>query len=163
HRIPDHIRNLVSPDPLKRKAALNLLFGEGSSYGNIYESTAYIIPFALEILAEDTLLGYRAILQRFEAILKFKVHTASRDSYSIREVCNYLNAYTAIEQGLSVYVNLLVNQHLTVRADAARVLGSLNGSATSILPVLRDQFSVETSEETQTVLLEAMTRLLKEQ
>jgi hypothetical protein len=91
------------------------------------------------------------------------VHTAPRDAYSIREVRNYLNAYSAIEQGLSIYIKLLVNQHHLVRADAARVLGSLNSSATSILPVLRDQFSLETSEENQTVLLEAMTRLLKEQ
>lgn len=49
--VPDQIRELVSPDPARRRTALSKLYGNIYHQGTIYEATAHAVPFLLEVLA----------------------------------------------------------------------------------------------------------------
>lgn len=161
--IPGHIRRLLSPHPVEREEALALLFGEGQDYGNVYGTTAPIIPFVLEVIADDTLPGREACLDHLEWITIAKVYTGGQPEYSIRQMRHYLNAYDALERGIPLYFKLLDDPQANIRSGAAAVLAGLNASAATILPVLHDHFTAESIESVQIALIEAMARLLREQ
>jgi hypothetical protein len=71
--IPDAIRELLSESPMTRRAALLFLLGEGQDYGDIYDTTAHIIPFVIEILADENTLSRRALLEMLAAIARNRV------------------------------------------------------------------------------------------
>src|SRR5579859_688574 len=142
-KIPAMIRQLLSPDSESREEALMFLFGEGQNFGEVWESTAHIIPFALEVLADDTQPGHIEILRYFQYMTVRKIYTGGRPEYSVLEMRTYLNTYNALEGGIPIYLKLLDSQDAEVRAASANVLAGLNANAADLLLGLRDRFAVE--------------------
>src|SRR5688572_29291074 len=52
--IPEAIHNLLSDNDAVREHARLFLFGGQQDTGDIYDSTPYIIPFIIELLADDS-------------------------------------------------------------------------------------------------------------
>jgi hypothetical protein len=55
--VPDLIKNLASTNEVKRKYALNELYGNIFHQGSRYEATPHVIPFILQLLQQDEVGG----------------------------------------------------------------------------------------------------------
>lgn len=69
-KIPDAIRNLLSQDPDIRDEARADLLGWGQEYGDITDTTPYIIPFILEVLNSPHAPGFEPRIRLLKAIVE---------------------------------------------------------------------------------------------
>jgi hypothetical protein len=159
--IPAQIRDLLSEDPRIGGNALEFLFGGGQDIGAIYASTAYIVPFMIEILADGQSPVCTEILESLATVTRSKL-SGGRPHF-IQEVRQSLKTYDAAQRGMTVYLIFLQSHNENHRAAAAKLLGQLGENAASILPILRDRFTIESVTAVQIALIEGMENLLLDQ
>jgi hypothetical protein len=158
--IPNAIRELLSDSPSTRRAALYFLLGEGQDFGDIYDTTAHIIPFIIEILTANTTLSKRALLEVLAVIARNRFLPAGAATHSIHQMRALLQAYDAVAAGKAVYLQYLIDHRPALRAGAAQVLGGLSDHAADILPVLVNRFPVEEDQSVKINLIQAVSDLL---
>lgn len=159
--IPSRIRHLTSEDQDVREKAADFLFGGGQDIGSIYASTAYIIPFALQVIAEDPpITKHLLLLDRLAAISGGGVYTSGSERISISQQRAVLHAYDAMERGEGLYHNLLQSPKIEVRLSALELLGGLSESAERLVPILINHFAREPDTDVQRSAVEFIGRLL---
>ena len=156
-KIPQEIRNLLSPDEAVREEALDFLLGGGQDFGSIYETTPVIVPFILEVLAKEGAPGKAALLRQ---LVGQGHQIATSGHLPIYEMDLYLRTYRAIISKLDLYFALLTNDVGEAQMAAVELLGTLSGDAQRVIPALVEQFNVQPDEDLQVAILSAIKSLL---
>lgn len=158
--IPGIIRDVLSDDEDVQRDALDFLFGSGQDTGNIHDTTPFIVPFILEILADESAPAKSSILQRLVDISGLHVYTGGRGHISIHDQRNQISTYEALESGIPVYVKLLKHDTIRLRVLAAQMLSAMGDSIERVIPVLVEHFDEEADESVQAALVEAVGKIL---
>ena len=119
--VPGMIRALASPDDRVRAEAWDDLFGSVRHQGDIYDSTPFVVPFLIELLADDSVPAKAELLQNFCYYSPdysywnpyYDPNWTDKDEYSRQ-------TRRAIADGYPVYLRLLEADDLDIRAWAAR-------------------------------------------
>jgi len=156
-KIPQEIRNLLSTDEAVRGEALDFLLGGGQDFGSIYETTPVIIPFILEVLAQEGAPGKAALLRQL-AGQGYQIATSGH--LPVHEMDLYLRTYRALISKLDLYYDLLTNDLGEVQMAAVELLGTLAGDAQQVIPALVEQFNAQPDEDLQVAILSAIKSLL---
>jgi hypothetical protein len=69
-KIPQNIRNLLSPSKQVRDESRASLLGWGQDYGDVYDTTSHIIPFIFQILSNSDAPGKEDLLEHLSAIME---------------------------------------------------------------------------------------------
>ena len=155
--IPQEIRNLNSGNAEVRQDARDFLLGGGQDYGDIYDTTPYIIPFLFEILNspdgpdKDKLLSHLAEVAG-------QISYLSRPSIPMMRLC--LRTYDALKAGMGILIALLDDPSVEVRAGDVELLGCMTDEVESLIPELIRSFRKEETEEIQIALLTCLKRLM---
>jgi hypothetical protein len=154
--VPTAIKSLISPNTSEHIRALEFLFGSQQDSGTVAETTQYIIPFVLELLADEKYPSKKLLLNELGGlgIEPFAEH------YSIRKVRYHLAAYDALESGLQTYFNLVNDPNFEIRQGAIEVLGKLSNSSEIIAQKLVSHFSFEETNEVKITLIDSLDSIL---
>lgn len=161
-RIPSAIRALVSSEKEKRLQALEFLFGSFYQLefeSHIFETTAKIIPFTLEVLANKPRPTARLLVRYFAWFLYRRVHV-SDVYFDVQQLRNYIAVYDAIEQGLPIYLQMLSSRDMSLRRRAIILLGCLGTNAESILPALLETYALEKEWRVKREIVKSVEQLL---
>lgn len=156
--IPAALHSLLSSNPNIRESAREFLLGSGQDYGNIYDTTPYIIPFILEILGSDTTQDKADLLDHLAAVAE---HIYLYEHPTVEVMRRYLHTYDALKAGLPVVEQLLHHQDPATRIASSGVLQYMTDDATELIPRLVDRFGEEHDEQVQVALLRGMKPLLR--
>jgi hypothetical protein len=125
--MPDFIRRLL----LRGDAfgnALDYLFGEGQCSGMICDSTPYIIPFVIEVLAHEAAWGkQQAMLRKLLSVVRHNIYLNRNSPYPALEPENHRKVCDVLVAGIPVYRQLLGHDKSQIRDLAADLLGFFEG------------------------------------
>ncbi len=155
--IPDELRNLLSPDPQIREAARGFLLGSGQDYGDIYDTTPYIIPLVIELLGADTTPDKQELLAHLASIAE---HIFSCRQLTVQKMRRYLHSYDALKIGLPSLKQLLNHPDRSTRIASINVLQYMIDDTVVLVPELIDHFRDERDEQVQVSILQCMKTLL---
>lgn len=148
--VPAQIRRLAHDSD-----ALMYLFAQGQESGGLYESTPYIVPFVIEMLAEKTVPYKSSILRELSYVfwgtpVTYRTMTEARIG---------LKVYDAFVSKLSVLKYLAQSSDTELRIGIIELLGRFTENASELVPELMNIFEQEHDETVQLTLLEAIYRL----
>lgn len=113
--IPIWIRQLTSQDESTRERALSQLENAICHQGGIYPSTAYVVPFFLELLREPAIQVKADILGLLAFIVLSNASPETMDTwawmYHSSSRVPFKDAAREISQGLPLYRTLLADTH----------------------------------------------------
>ncbi len=155
--IPKKIRTLVSQDPEVREEARGFLLGAQQDFGDIYDTTPYIIPFLIEILAHDDTPGKADLLFHLSGVAE---HTFKPEAASIHMMRLCLETYDALKTGLNILTNLLGDHSAAVRLASANLLQYMTDEVEILIPELMERFHNEQDEDVRVELLNSLKTLL---
>jgi len=155
-QIPTEIRNLLAPDPEVREAARGFLLGEGQDFGDIYDTTPYIIPFLIDLLAYNSTPDLAAILAHLSGIAE---HIFSSNHLSIHMMRLCLATYDTLKTGLPTLIRLLGDGSTEVRLASADLLQYLTDEVEYLIPELMTCFRHEEDEAVCIALLHSLKTL----
>ena len=140
--IPALLRELTNTEQEVREAAYGSLYNATLYQGAIYEVTAYIVPFLIELLKQPPFEGMNRVLHMLEDITFFNIVgmtaykgnpniptdlTTFKESFQTEQ--NRPNTpwqpYLAVYQGLPVYHTLLDPSQPEISEAAANLLAML--------------------------------------
>jgi hypothetical protein len=156
-QIPDAIRDLLSQEPQARQDARDFLLGSGQDFGDIYNTTPYIIPFLVEILASPDAPDKALLLFHLSGVAE---HIGYQKSPSIRLLRLRLQTYNAFKAGLDTLIALLADPSQDVRSASAELLGYMTEEVKILIPELNRRFLEEHEEEVQVTMMRCIKRLL---
>ena len=158
--IPDAIRDLLSESENIRESSRGFLFGEGAQeYGMITNSTPHLMRFIFDLLPLEETPERERLLRWIASMLD--EYLGTKGYSSIRNMRNYMAVYDLAEQHLPLIVKLLKHTESDIRYQAAALLGKLNDSLDTAVYELIAQFRLETSQDVQVSILEALTDLFR--
>lgn len=155
--IPERIRDLISPVPQARQAALEFLLGGGQDFGDIYDSTPHIIPFLFEILNFPDAFDKEMLLFHLSGVAE---HISNSPTASIHMLRLRLQTYEAIKTGMRVVLAILNDPSKEVRLASVDLLGYMTDEVESLIPELIRYFQAESEEEVQVTMMYCLKRLL---
>lgn len=148
--IPQAVRNLLSPDEVVREEARGFLLGSGQDFGDIYDTTPWIIPFCLEVLALDGAPGKAALMRHLSGQGRYIAEVWARSVHRM-DLC--LRVYAALRAGLGRYLELLTHENREERLAACELLQYLTDDVEKLIPVLLERVDREPDEEVQVEIL----------
>jgi hypothetical protein len=116
----------------------------------IAETTVYILPFMLEVLAVDEFQDKEYVLFGFQVI----IDTVLRSNLSIQSMRSSLGVYDGILKGLELYLGLLKHPKKEVRIEICALLTRLQIEASRIIEKLKTHYEQETSVEVRVAIIE---------
>lgn len=156
--IPDCVRNMIHPDHKEREYAIACLLGEGQHLGMLSNATPHIIPYVLDVLADQHYeqRGYLiyGIVRMFEKI--------DFDLKTFRYLARILQVYDALKKGYPLYRRLLSDADPEVRHAAVQVLIYMQDNCPNALAALLSQFMVEIDTEIRREIIVGMLKLVKD-
>jgi hypothetical protein len=154
--IPEEIQNLLSPNSEVREEARGFLLGSGQDFGDIYDTTPYIIPFLMELLARDDTPDRDHLLYHLSGVAEYRFN---HEYLSIHMMRLCLQTYDALRAGLPLLLHLLTEAPKEVRQASAELLQYMTDEVESLIPDLLARFRNEQEEEVQIALLRALKTL----
>lgn len=148
--IPQAVRNLLSPDETVRQEAREFLLGGGQDFGDIYDTTPWIIPFCLEVLAQEGAPG-KAELMRQLSGQGIYIAEEGVSSVHMMELC--LRTYSALRAGLDLYLERLANGDHDERLAACELLRYMSDDVERLIPALLERIDLEPDVEVQVGIL----------
>lgn len=155
--IPQKIKELRSPDEDIQDQAMGYVFGEKAAFGTVCDTTPYIIPFVIELVA-DTKTPRREYL--FDYVIQESSYVLSSEYLSAHEMRLYLSVYDSIAKHLNILIGFLDDKDRNIRLAAVRLLGNLTDEAETLLPEFFKRFDLTEDEEMQVGLLNGVKVLL---
>ncbi len=147
--IAAHVRLLLSPDATDRNRARTLLFSSLNADATIYDATAAIIPFLLELVAEEQTPDRVHILEflyRLAETCEFEtweiVRLYPNNKLGFLRLVN--DAYEKLAGGYEVYLSLLTHRDVGIREQAAAIVGQYPERAKAGIPKLWSAIEHET-------------------
>ena len=156
-KIPQAIRQLLSPDEATREEARGFLLGQGQDFGDIYDTTPQIILFCLEVLRMDGAPGKAELMQQLSGQGIYIANSGVRSIYMM-DLC--LQTYAALQAGLDLYLDLLVEGDRDERLAACELLQYLTDDPEQLISKLLEQIDLEADEAVQVSLLYCLKQLL---
>ncbi len=132
-KFPVWIRQLVSDDPKVRESARENLFEFSHHQGSIYEVSAHIVPFFLELLAHKDTPEKAHLLYHLSSLASGSRRSVVENVYGGNEKVTYRN----INKGLPLYLELLQDSDPQVRLEAFRTIVSVEDPDLSIKDIPR--------------------------
>jgi hypothetical protein len=133
------------------------VFGEKGAFGMVCDTTPYIIPFVIELLA-DTKTPRRDYM--LDYVIRESSYVLASGHLSAWDMRLYLNVYDSITKHLNTLISLLDDEDRDIRLAAVRLLGNLTDKAEILLPEFFKRFDLTEDEEMQVNLLTAVKILL---
>lgn len=156
--IPDYVRNMLHSNHKEREDAIACLLGEGQHLGMLSNATPHIIPYVLEVLADQHYeqRGYLiyGIARMFEKM--------DFDFKTFRYLARILQVYDALKKGYPHYRRLLSDADSEIRLAAVQVLVYMQDNCPNALAALLSQFIVETGTEIRYEIIGGMLKLVKD-
>ena len=159
--VPDRLRRLTSQHADERERALEDLYDRlFHQESNLYEATAYAVPFLLELLESEDVAGKLAILS-FLVGVGDRIHTEIRCK-GLDTIRTYppwsQRLVEALAAGKPVYLRCLKDDDPAMRDKAGYMLGlfkraSLSGSLDGIAAAIWIRLAAERDERVQSGLL----------
>jgi hypothetical protein len=175
--VPQHLHALLSPDKEKRDEAFGFFWGSVIHQGTVYEVTAHVVPFLLELLQTPDAELRRALLPLLaeyaqgssyhdahadlarEAGIE-EVDTPEWQAVVAKELSDVDAAHAAVVAGLPVYEDLLRNApEVGVRAAATLPLATCQERINTALPLLMERLRTDAEPIVQASCLLALERL----
>lgn len=166
NEIPAAIRGLLSSDPGEREEWREFLLGGGQDFGDIYDTTPYILPFIFEILRDPDSPGKEELLDHLASVARhvwdadYLSVPEMRLHLSVRKMRLHLKTYDTLKAGLPTLLVLLADNSKAVRLTAIDLLQDLTGELETLLPEFMRRFHHEKEEEVQVALLRGLKSLL---
>jgi hypothetical protein len=158
-KVPELVRDLLSNDKNVRDEALAHLFGAQQDLGSIQRATPFIIPFIIEILADENTPERVSILWCLHAMFDYLQGSVVHPN-DVRELQLYAKVYEAIEADVTVYLSFLKNSDADIQHAAVVFLGNLRGKDEQLIPELIRLFEVNVDKSIATIALASIGRLL---
>jgi len=155
-RIPEEIRNLLAQEPQVREEARGFLLGSGQDFGDIYDTTPHIIPFLIELLTHAGTPEKADLLWHLSGVTEYVLHSRHLSIHMMR-LC--LEAYQALQTGLSTLIALLRDETVGVRLASAHVLSQMTDEVECLIPEFIQCFRTEREEDVQIGLLDGLKTL----
>jgi len=155
-RIPAEIRNLLAQDPQVREEARGFLLGAGQDFGDIYDTTPHIIPFLIELLADEETPGKADLLWHLSGVAEYILY-AKHLSIHMMGLC--LKTYEALQAGLSILVALLRDGSVEVRMADTYLMAQMTDEAECLIPQFIQHLHNEQDENVQIGLLDGLKTL----
>lgn len=149
HHVPGLIRDLASPKKTIREAASWKLSGNIYHQGTVYSSTAFVVPFFLELLEQEQVKDKADLLDFLDAIAHgtsaLDVHVRNEEERNTpafqRQLAEELGwvqaAKDAVSSGYATYLRLLGGRKARIRACSAWVLANCQPFAEQVIPALQ--------------------------
>jgi hypothetical protein len=148
--IPSLIRDLASPKKAIRRAAYSRFGSTVYHQGTVYSSTAYIIPFFLELLKAEQvkdktwLLHFLVTITHGSSYLdvhcrKEEERNAPEFQHKLAEELSWVKAAKdGVSSGYSTYLHLLTVKRARLRAYAAWTLACCQSHAEQVIPMMQE-------------------------
>jgi hypothetical protein len=150
---PNYLRNLLSPEPEKRNAAYEHLYGAVNHQGHISDSTAAVVPFLIELLESESTPERSRLLN----VLRSFVESCNEHLYmlvdfyetgaSLGHLRDEMDTYNNVAQGLNLFLSLLSSSDKEVRKSAVELLGLLPDQHKKTLEPLWTKLSQEKDDD----------------
>ena len=128
----------------------------GKILGDIYDTTPHIIPFLIGLLADVGTPGKADLLWHLSGVTEYILRSKHLSVHMMR-LC--LEAYQAIQAGLSTLVALLRDGSVEVRMASAYLLAQMTDEAEHMIPEFIQCFRTEGDEDVQIGLLDGLKTL----
>lgn len=155
--IPKRIKDLSSPDEEIQGDAMVFVFGEKAAFGDICDTTPYIVPFVIELIGNSE-TPKREFM--FDYLSRVMDYVLSSDHLAVRQMRLYLNVYDSFVKNLNTLMGLLDNEKGAIRLATVELLGKLTAEAETLLPEFFKRFDVNADEDMQIALLRSTKILL---
>jgi len=153
--IPTFVRKLRAEDAEEREYAIQCLLGEGQHLGLIGDATPAIIPYVLEVLADET------YLERGFIVLGIWLMCENLYRYqSISYLRLALRTFDALKQGFPIYKRLLNDMEQETRLFTVSVMGFMQDHATEALGLLLQRLKIEQDSKVRKEIIERMITLV---
>lgn len=133
---PEFIRQLTSPDQQTYQEAAKELFGSLNHQGDIYQASAYAVPFLLE-------LALQPAVQDRDVILALLIGMAEGRPYAPGQL---EAVHAALAAGYEQIIRLLDDPSAQLHAGATYLLGFIPTRAADSLPLLHERFEQATTD-----------------
>lgn len=162
--VPDLLRKLQDNDPEVRRKALWALYGNVFHQGTRYPATAHVIPFLIELCANQHIADRGELLRYWGTLITRDFSIQTRPTWGDGERIHVLgevlspdaagyeadaailhSIYLESIKGCDVVCDLLSDKDDEIRAGAAWVLACLPTLASSTIALLQDRIPVEPS------------------
>jgi hypothetical protein len=144
-RLPGYVRQMTAEDEQKRREARDTVFEEIFHQGSIYGATPHVVPFLIEMLAEESVPDKgELICQLWQLVISCERGLGHGSPIGGRESRLYMATYQNIAAGYAVYLRLLAHPDPFTRFWDTLLLSSLFEYAPRTRCVLRRQAAVET-------------------
>lgn len=174
--VPGLLRDLASADAGVRDAAMYELCGNIHHQSDVYEASAYAVPFLVELLTHPDVQDKSSILSLLEALangynyLSFRDPLAgyerhfSSEEWETRQQYEHTwtaAAHQAVLKYVPLYLQSLGDGEAEVRQMAAYVLSTCFERAAEIIPALQQHLLLDADPVAQSTMVMALTRLWK--
>ncbi len=155
--IPKRIRDLSSANEEIQDDAMIFLFGEKAAFGDICDTTPYIVPFVIELIGNPRTPRRQFMVDYLSRVMDCIL---SSDQLMVRQMRLYLNVYDAFAKNINILIGLLDNEKGPIRLALVELLGKLTAEAEVLLPEFFKRFDVDADEDMQIALLGSIKILL---
>ncbi len=182
---PSHLLALLSNEAEEREKALSQLWISICHQGSVYEASAVVVPFLIQILQDvpdeqkpevlDLLTGLAVqywYANREEVILRIE-HSKGESRHEWWSIQQFLQtgneyhkpqwmerAHQTVSQGLPIYLSLLRSAHLDTVRETLDLLSCFQELSNSIVPVVVKLFSDSSDPSIQVSVLYCLSTLL---
>lgn len=158
--VPGQLRGLVSEDKEERSQAFGELCGGILHQGTIYEATAFVVPFLIELLKSTDLLDKNEILillaqiacgtsyhdvHQHARIFREKAKTEEWQGKIREELVWVENAKAAVQAEEPLYLELLSEPDSSIREASAYVLARLPQRSALVAEAIWKRFLMESA------------------
>lgn len=178
HKIPLYIRNMLHEDESEREWAIACLLGEGQHLGMLSPATPHIIPYVLEVLADENyshrgylIMGLSLMFDHiFERPWFLELQQALDLEREIEIIYNEsfahmrfgLEVYDAIKQGYPFYKRSLNEPEQYIRLHSVYIMAYMQDDYEDALAALLTRIKVETDTEIRREIIKAIIKLVRD-
>jgi hypothetical protein len=163
--VPEWLRSLASQED--ESDALTHLSLSLCHQGTVYSASAFAAPFLIELLTNTSMQGKEGVLRLLAGMARGDAYhrqhlshyseVRKQDPAFQRELAEQVEwaerTREAVRQGLSVYLDLLVDADPHIRMEAAYLLAQLKAAAATILPLLYSRLKQEGDPQARASML----------
>ncbi len=153
--IPTSVWKMLDDDAEARENAIQDLLGEGQHLGMIGEATPAIIPYILDVLADE------AYAERGYLVFGLSLICENLFRYqSIPYLRLALKTFDAMKEGFPLYKRLLNDVEQETRLYTVAIMGFMQDRPIEALTLLLQRLKIETDNEIRNEIIEHMITLV---
>lgn len=159
--LPKCIREMASLDETIRNRAYNIVAEEINHQDTIYEVTPYVVPFLIELLADQNTLKHRSLLSMlFDLVFSCNLEMRYITEFTDMRLPDISRTYQNIAKGFSLYRRLTLHKDSTVRLLAVLLIASFPEYAAAGRHDLRHVIKVDTDGQIRAAAIFYLSKLL---